>query len=128
MEKLRAFFHWFGSPFRALARGLMVLVCLTPRQIQSLCTIFLIGGIIVFSWQQWFYVMLARSMARTVPDESKAWDVLISSSDHLFWLLLGCMVAICLIAWGATHFAAKIREIEVRAGREPDEPTEESDS
>ena len=118
MNPIARFFHWLGTPFRALARGLMVLVCLSPRQIQSLVTLFVSGGIIVYSWQAWFYVLLARNMARDdVPAESPAWQVLQDSAANLFWLTLACVATLCLIAWGAKWLSVKYRDADFSAGK-----------
>lgn len=127
MTRARAFLSWLATPFRVIARGMMVLVNLTPRQMQALVTLFVIGGLMVYCWHQWFYVALARAMATDprVSDDSPAWDVLTDAASSNFWLSAGCLLTLCAIAFGAEWLRVKYKDFEAGTSRSAQEAAQD---
>ncbi|WP_305096494.1 hypothetical protein [Croceibacterium aestuarii] len=118
-QRIAALFRWCGHPFRSVARALMVLVNLTPRQMQSLTTLALIGGIIANSGWIYLYVQGVRREARSgMPYSSPFFAI---SLDVVQWLAI-CSglfaLFMCLIAFGADWLRVKYKDFEAGTGRE----------
>lgn len=119
MRYLAAFVHWLGKPFRAAARSIAFMVDLTPRQMQSLCTLALIGGIMANSFWQYLYVSGVRRAAMSgMPFNSPYFEVATNAVKWLAMMSGGFAMFMCLIAFGADWLRFKMRDIEFDAGHD----------
>ncbi|QDP54396.1 MAG: hypothetical protein Unbinned4120contig1000_48 [Prokaryotic dsDNA virus sp.] len=109
------------SPFRALARAIGFLVDLTPRQMQSLCTLSLIGGIIANSFWIYLYVLGVRREAKAgMPFDSPYFEVALDVVQYLAIMSGGFALFMCLIAFGADWLRIKYKDFEAGTGRGED--------
>lgn len=98
------------------------MITLTPRQLQSVCTLGLLGGIIAISWQNQFdfMILLEASKSRVIVLEHPIWDIGEKSMRWNFILITVMVVCISLIAWGADwlrfKYKGKFGEADVGAG------------
>lgn len=121
MDKLAAFMRWLGSPFRAMARALMTLISLSPRQMQSVCTLSMIGGIIANSFWTFLYITgVRRAVDEGMDYASPYFDVATSTVQYLA-IMSGCFALfMCLIAFGADWLRIKYKDFEAGAGNGPE--------
>lgn len=115
---VRGFLSYLGTPLRKCAGALMVLVNLSPRQMQALCTLAMIGGIMANS----FWIYLYVSGVRRAVDEGMRFDspYFTIALDVVQWLAImsGCFALfMSLIAFGAEWLRVKYRDVELGAGR-----------
>lgn len=113
------FFHWLGTPFRVLSGAVGWLVDLTPRQMQSLCTIAMIGGIIANSVWTWLYVRkVERAAYLGVPIDSPLYELIFSVVKYIAitsgLFALGCW----LIAFGAEWMRVKYKNLDLGVGKD----------
>lgn len=111
---LRAMGRVLTSPFRLVIQGLGVLVRLTPRQMQSLCTLAMILGIIANSFWICIYVTGVREeVRRGMPFNSPYFQVAIDVVEYLA-IMSGCFALfMCLIAFGADWLRLKYKDVEL---------------
>jgi len=121
--------HWLMTPVRAIIRGIMVLVNLSPLQMAALCTLAMLGGIISNSFQMYLYFQKVEQAALMGLDNTSP---LYSTADKII-LYLSIMSAVfalttCLIAFNAEWFRVKGKDWEAMAGKkntQMPEPTAE---
>lgn len=111
MNVLARFWHFLGIPFRAI-------VSLTGRQVKSLFSIAMLGGIIVMSWQNVAMLFLA---ARAVDkgDTYRIFFDLIQEQMRFNSLLIAWFALILgLLVFGADVFRAKWGDKEMEFSKE----------
>ena len=120
------FLHWAGKPFRVLARATMVLVDLSPRQMQALCTLSMIGGIMANSF--WIYVYVnkvERAAFMGLSVNHPLFEVAMSVVKYLS-IMSGCFALfMCLIAFGAEWIRVKYKNFEAGTGKDATEAARE---
>lgn len=117
-QRLQSVLRWVATPFRAVARAIGFLVDLTPQQMQSLCTLSLIGGIIANSFWIYLYVMGVRREARNgMPFDSPYFEVALDVVQYLAIMSGGFALFMCLIAFGADWLRIKYKDFEAGTGR-----------
>ena len=120
------FMHWLGTPFRTVGRATMVLVNLTPRQMQALCTLSMIGGIITNSFWVWLYIVKVERAALLGLDAgSPLFTVTLSAVKYLSIMSGGFALFMCLIAFGAEWIRVKYKNFEAGTGRDAAEAARE---
>jgi hypothetical protein len=109
---------WLGTPLRVMARATMVLVNLTPRQMQSACTLSMIGGIIANSVLIWFYVnKIERATLLGLDPTSPLFTVTLSVVKYLAVMSMAFALFMCLIAFGAEYIRLKYKDFEAGTSR-----------
>lgn len=120
MTWLGTFFRWLGHPFRALARGAMVLVNLDRRQMRSVFSLGMLGGIVALSFQNLallFQAYTAHIAGQPVTQESLLGEMVLVQQ---FWnnaIMAGFATILGLVVWGADYLRAKFGEKELAVGR-----------
>lgn len=113
------FLHWLGTPFRVIGNASMWLVDLTPRQMQSLCTISMIGGIVANSFWTYVYIIkVEKAVLLGVPSDSPLFELILSVVKYLAIMSGGFALFMCLIAFGAEWIRVKYKGLEAGAGRD----------
>lgn len=113
LRRLGIFWHWLGTPFRAI-------VALDFRQVRSLFSIAMLCGVVALSAENWALVALAHHSIEN-GEAAAAWIGLLlerlrynSGLQAWFSFILG------LVVFGAEYFRAKWGENEIGAGRGAD--------
>lgn len=118
MTRAGRFWHWLGTPFRAI-------VALKQAQVKSLFSIAMLVGIIVLSWQNMGLTYVA---ARAVDkgDTYRGFFALIQEQMRFnSGLIAWFAVILGLIVFGADYFRAKWGDKEFGAGRGSEQPGDE---
>lgn len=112
------FLRWIATPFRVFARAMMVLVDLSPRQMQALCTLSMIGGIMANSFWIWIYVnKVERAALLGLDPSSPLFTVTLSVVKYLA-IMSGCFALfMCLVAFGADWIRVKYKNFEAGTGK-----------
>lgn len=123
MERLSTFFHWLGTPFRALARGLIVLVNLTRQQMRALFSLAMIGGIVSLSFQNIGLIVMVRGLLRDAAPGSLFGAMALNQQWWNNVIMAGFAAILGLVVFGADYFRAKVdqKEIEFGKGGRPEE-------
>lgn len=112
---LGRFWQWLGTPFRAI-------VGLSGRQIKSLFSVAMLGGIIVMSWQN---IALSFAAARAV-DKGDTYriffDLIQEQMRFNSGLIAWFAVILGLIVFGADFMRAKWGDKEVGFGKGSEQP------
>ncbi|WP_417615284.1 hypothetical protein [Parasphingorhabdus sp.] len=117
-ERTSRILQWIGTPFRVVARAAMVLVNLTPRQMQAACTLSMIGGIISNSVWIWLYIgKVERAALLGLDPESPLFTVTLSAVKYLSIMSGGFALFMCLIAFGAEWIRVKYKDFEAGTSR-----------
>lgn len=117
-QRLQSVLRWSATPFRAAARAIGFLVDLTPQQMQSLCTLSLIGGIIANSFWIFLYVTgVRREAAAGMSFDSPYFAVALDVVMYLSIMSGGFALFMCLIAFGADWLRIKYKDFEAGTGR-----------
>lgn len=114
MSKAREFFHWLGTPFRAIADFLRALVNLTRTQMRAIFSLGMLAGIIALSMQNLGLMLMVEKRASSIESlfgqmalNQQWWNNAIMAS---FATILG------LVVWGADYLKAKHGGLEIEAG------------
>lgn len=120
------FFHWLGTPLRVLSGAIAWLVDLTPRQMQSLCTLAMIGGIIANSFWTWLYVDKAeRAAYMGLAIDSPLFHLIYSTVKYLAFMSGGFALFMCLIAFGAEWLKINYKDFDLGVGKDAKEAANE---
>lgn len=126
MSWLAIFFRAIFYPFRRLGHAIGFLVDLSPQQMQSLCTLSLIGGIVANSFWIWLYVAgVRRAAAGGMPFDSPYFTVALEVVQYLAIMSAIFALFMCLIAFGADWLRIKYKDFEAGVRRDADDPKEE---
>jgi len=109
-DLMQRFWRFIGTPFRAV-------IGLTSKQVKSLFSIAMLGGIIVMSWQN---IALTFTAARAVEkgDTYRIFFDLIQEQMRFNSILIAWFaIIIGLIVFGADYMRAKWGDKEVGFGR-----------
>lgn len=118
LARVTGFLAWVGTPFRVMARALMVLVNLTPRQMQALCTLAMIGGIVALSWQNALYVAMVKSaIGSRVAFDHPFYEIVLDQARYNSWIIGGFALFMSLIAFGAEWLRVRYKDFEAGTGR-----------
>jgi hypothetical protein len=110
---LGRFWHWLGTPFRAI-------VALDFRQVRSLFAIAMLCGIVALSAENWVLVSLAHHSIEN-GEAAKVWlGLLIERTRYNSGLQAWFSVILGLVVFGAEYFRAKWGDKEIGAGRGPE--------
>jgi len=125
-NRISSFMHWLGTPLRVLARAMMILVDLSPRQMQALCTLALIGGIVANSFWIWIYISKVEvAVAAGVDPNSPLFTVLLSIVKYLAIMSGVFSLFMSLIAFGAEWIRVKFKQFEAGTGKDSKEAARE---
>lgn len=116
MTRLAHFARWCGHPFRAVARGLMVLINLSREQMRALFSVAMIGGIIALSTQNMVLIIMEwLGVEDTQPGSLFGRMVL----NQQWWnnaIMAGFAAILGLVVFGADYFRAKVDQKEIEFG------------
>jgi len=113
---LGSFFHWLGAPFRMIGRAAMVLVNLDRRQMRSVFSLGMLGGIIALSMQNVALLYGAYAAPQPIARESLVGVMALSQQ---FWnnaIMAGFAAILGLVVWGADYLKAKYKDAELETG------------
>lgn len=122
IDKAHAFFHWLGTPFRALGNFLRALVNLTRTQMRAIFSLGMLGGIIALSFQN--LVMLYWVYVKGVSNNDTLFAQMALSQQ--FWnnvIMAGFATIVGLVVFGADWLRAKYGGLEFAAGKGEDKTT-----
>lgn len=113
MTRLAAFWHFLGTPFRAI-------VALDFKQVRSLFAIAMLCGVVALSVENWALVYLAHHSIES-GEIAMVWlglllERLRYNSALQFWFAF----VLGLVVFGAEYFRAKWGNKELGAGRGPE--------
>lgn len=106
MNRLTAFFHWLGTPFRA-ACGL------TRAQVRSLYSIAMLAGIVALSAESWVLLGMAKGAASGDP---RWFNLLVERLRYDALLVALFALIVALTVFGADYFKARWGDKEFEAG------------
>lgn len=122
MSKARAFFHWLGHPFRAVANAFSLLVNLTSRQIKALFSLAMLGGMITLSFQNIGLTYVAKDATEKGEVYMRFFNLIQEQMRFNSALIAWFAIIMGLIVFGADYFRAKVGDKEVGFGRGKDVP------
>jgi len=106
----RTFWHWLGTPFRAI-------VALNFRQVRSLFSIAMLAGIIALSVENWVLLGLAHHSIEK-GETLMVWLGLLVERTRYNSALQGWFSFVLgMVVFGAEYFRAKWGDKEIGAGR-----------
>lgn len=114
------FWDFVTRPFRAIIAGIMVLVNLSRLQMRALFSIAMLGGMIVNSFYNMFYINLVHHMVKEGEVNMSFFGMILeqmrfnSGLTGWFALILG------LIVFGADYLRAKHGDTEISFGKGDD--------
>jgi len=108
---------WLGKPFHAMARGLMVLVNLSGKQMRALFSLAMIGGMIASSFQNVYYLVLAKDAVERGEQYLPLFGLIAKQITFNSYLIAWFAGIMGLIVFGADYFRAKHGETEVGFGK-----------
>ncbi len=109
--------HVLGTPFRTVSNAFVVLVNLSSRQVKSLFSVAMLGGIIVLSFHNIAYTCLAQQTVGRGPTYSGFFKLVQEQMRFNSALIAWFALIMGLIVFGADYFRAKIGDKEVGFGR-----------
>lgn len=112
MTRLAAFWHWLGTPFRAI-------VALDFRQVRSLFSIAMLCGVVALSLENWVLVGLAHHSIEQGEAAALWIGLLIERLRYNSGLQAWFSVILGLVVFGAEYFRARWGDKEIGAGRGP---------
>lgn len=110
MTRLAAFWHWLGTPFRAI-------VALDFRQVRSLFSIAMLCGVVALSAENWTLVALAHHSIETGEDAAMWIGLLLERLRYNSGLQAWFSFILGLVVFGAEYFRAKWGDKEIGAGK-----------
>jgi hypothetical protein len=116
MTRGRAFFHWLGHPFRAIANLLRTLINLTRQQMRAIFSLGMLLGIIALSFQNMVLLYWVFSFLKGAAPGSLFGQMALSQQ---FWnnaIAAGFAAIVALVVWGADYLKAKYGGVELEAG------------
>lgn len=121
MERARAFFYWFGTPFRAFADFLRALVNLSRTQMRAIFSLGMLAGIIALSLQNLGLMVMVEKKRAAV-------DTLFGQMalSQQFWnnaIMAGFATILGAVVFGADYLRAKYGGLELSAGKGQDKTT-----
>lgn len=122
MTRLRAFFHWLGTPFRSFGNFLRALVNLTRTQMRAIFSLGMLGGIVALSFQN--LAMLYWVYVKGISDKDTLFAQMALSQQ--FWnnaIMAGFAAILGLVVFGADYLRAKHGGFEFAAGKGEDKTT-----
>lgn len=122
MTRLRAFFHWLGTPFWAFGNFMRALVNLTRTQMRAIFSLGMLGGIVALSFQN--LGMLYLVYAKGISDKETLFAQMALSQQ--FWnnaIMAGFAAILGLVVFGADYLRAKHGGFEFAAGKGEDKTT-----
>jgi len=111
--------HRLGTPFRALANAIRVLVNLTSQQMRALFSLAMIGGMISLSFQNVAFTYAASRAVERGETFKPLFDLIQEQMRFNSGLIAWFAAIMGLIVFGADHFRAKHANSEVSFGRGP---------
>lgn len=115
MAKVRAFFYWLGTPFRAFADFLRALVNLSRTQMRAIFSLGMLAGIIALSLQNLGLMVLVEKKRAGV--ETLFGQMALSQQ---FWnnaIMAGFGTILGLVVFGADFLRAKYGGFEATMGK-----------
>lgn len=112
---IAATWHWLGGPWRSLKAFCIALINMDRRQMRSLFSIAMLGGIIALSIQNMVLIALVRDLLGQVAGTLFGNMVTNQQLWNNIIILVFC-VSLALIVWGADYFTAKYRGLDISAG------------
>lgn len=122
MKQVAAFFHWLGTPFRAIKNAFVLLVNLTGRQIKALFSLGMLGGMIVLSFQNIGLTYVAKDATERGEVYVRFFELVQEQMRFNSGLIAWFALIMGLIVFGADYFRAKVGDKEVGFGRGKDVP------
>jgi hypothetical protein len=117
MTRVSSFLFWLATPFRAMASGLMVLVNLSGRQMRALFSLAMIGGMIATSFQNIFYLSLAKEAVERGEIYLPLFGLIAKQITFNSYLIAWFAGIMGLIVFGADYFRAKHGDSEIGFGK-----------
>lgn len=122
MNKVGAFMHWMGHPFRAAANAFRLLVNLTGRQVKALFSLAMLGGMISLSFQNIGLTYVAKDATEKGDVYARFFNLIQEQMRFNSGLIAWFAVIMGLIVFGADYFRAKVGDKEIGFGRGEDIP------
>ena len=113
---------WLGGPWRSLKAFALALINMDRRQMRSLFSIAMLGGIIALSFQNVGLIAMVRTLLRDALPGSLFGQMALNQQ---FWnniIIMVFSVSLAMIVWGADYFTAKYKGGEFTAGNRGDAP------
>lgn len=121
MRAIAAVWHWLGGPWRAFKGFWVALINMDRRQMRSLFSIAMLGGIIALSFQNGGLILMVRALLRDAAPGSLFGQMALNQQLWNNIIIMVFCVSLALIVWGADYFTAKYKGGEISAGRGVDE-------
>lgn len=113
--------HWLGGPWRALKAFCIALINMDRRQMRSLFSIAMLGGIIALSFQNAGLILMVRQLLGDALPGSLFGKMALNQQLWNNGIIALFCVSLALVVWGADYFTAKYKGGEISAGRGVDE-------
>lgn len=118
---IAAVWHWLGGPWRAFKGFWVALINMDRRQMRSLFSIAMLGGIIALSFQNGGLILMVRQLLKDAAPGSLFGQMALNQQLWNNIIIMVFCVSLALIVWGADYFTAKYKGGEISAGRGVDE-------
>lgn len=117
MTRWQKFWTSIGHPFRVMGSVFVVLVNLSSRQVKSLFSVAMLGGIFSLSIHNMFYTYLAQSSVGRGPTYSGFFELVQEQMRFNSGLIAWFALIMGLIVFGADYFRAKLGDKEMEFGK-----------
>lgn len=121
MRAIAAVWHWLGGPWRAFKGFWVALINMDRRQMRSLFSIAMLGGIVALSFQNGGLILMVRQLLKDAAPGSLFGQMAINQQLWNNIIIMVFCVSLALIVWGADYFTAKYKGGEISAGRGVDD-------
>jgi hypothetical protein len=118
---IAAVWHWLGGPWRSIKGFCLALINMDRRQMRSLFSIAMLGGIIALSFQNGGLILMVRQLLKDAAPGSLFGQMALNQQLWNNIIIMVFCVSLALIVWGADYFTAKYKGGEISAGRGVDE-------
>ena len=113
---IAGFWRWLGGPFRAFKAFLVALINMDRRQMRSLFSIAMLGGIIALSFQNGALILMVRELLGEARPGSLFGQMALNQQLWNNGIISLFCVSLALVVWGADYFTAKYKGGEISAG------------
>lgn len=116
MRWVWSFFHWLGTPFRAVGNFLRALVNLSRQQMRAIFSLAMLLGIIALSFQNMLLLYWVFSFLKGAVPGSLFGQMALSQQFYNNAISAGFAMIVGLVVWGADYLKAKYGGLEMEAG------------
>lgn len=117
MNRLQIFGRWLATPFRKVGQALVALVNMTGRQMRSLFSLAMIGGMVSLSAQNVWYTFRAEKAVGKGQEYHSFFALLQEQLRFNSGLIAWFAIIMGGLVWGADYFRAKWGDKEVGMGK-----------